>query len=96
MLFYFSGFTLLLAIYCANCVSFVPIIARNVIKKKQTLQLVCRICISMDDAVILDVDESTTESPHLDDLLFILPDVVSTLKSVLKKQLSAYGDTVIR
>ena len=50
----------------------------------------------MDDAVILDVDESTTESPHLDDLLFIPPDVVSTLKSVLKKQLSAYGDTVIR
>lgn len=50
----------------------------------------------MDDVVILDVDESTIESPHVDDLLSMPPDVVSTLKHVLKKQSSAYGDTVTR
>ena len=57
------------------------------------LQLVRRM--PMDDVVILDVDESTIESPHVDDLLS-MPDVVSTLKHVLKKQSSAYGDTVTR
>ena len=50
----------------------------------------------MDDVVILDVDESTIESPHVDDLLSLPPDVVSNLKHVLKKQSSAYGDTVTR
>jgi uncharacterized spore protein YtfJ len=50
----------------------------------------------MDDVVILDVDESTIESPHVDDLLSMPPDVVSTLKHVLKKQSSDYGDTVTR
>ena len=50
----------------------------------------------MDDVVILDVDESTIESPHVEDLLSLPPDVVSTLKHVLKKQSSAYGDTVTR
>ena len=68
----------------------------NLLHVHQPLQLVCRICISMDDIVILDVDECTTESPHLDDLLFMPPYVVSTLNSVLKKELSAYGDTVTR
>ena len=58
------------------------------------LQLVRRM--PMDDVVILDVDESTIESPHVDDLLSMPPDVVSTLKHVLKKQSSAYGDTVTR
>ena len=50
----------------------------------------------MDDVVILDVDESTIESPHVEDLLSLPPDVVSNLKHVLKKQSSAYGDTVTR
>ena len=58
------------------------------------LQVVRRM--PMDDVVILDVDESTIESPHVDDLLSLPPDVVSTLKHVLKKQSSAYGDTVTR
>ena len=58
------------------------------------IQLVRRM--PMDDVVILDVDESTIESPHVDDLLSMPPDVVSTLKHVLKKQSSAYGDTVTR
>ena len=49
-----------------------------------------------DDIVILDVDESTIESSHVEDLLTLPPDVVSTLKHVLKKQSSAYGDTVTR
>ena len=50
----------------------------------------------MDDVVILNIDESTIESPHVDDLLSLPPDVVSNLKHVLKKQSSAYGDTVTR
>ena len=58
------------------------------------VQLVYRM--PMDDVVILDVDESTIESPHFDDLLSLPPDVVSNLKHILKKQSSAYGDTVTR
>ncbi len=50
----------------------------------------------MDDVVILGIDESTIESPHVDDLLFMPPDVVSTLNHLLKKQSSAYEDTVTR
>ena len=49
-----------------------------------------------DDIVILDVDESTIESAHVEDLLDLPADVVSNLKHVLKKQSSAYGDTVTR
>ena len=37
------------------------------------LQLVRRM--PMDDVVILDVDESTIESPHVDDLLSMPPNV---------------------
>ena len=49
-----------------------------------------------DDIVILDVDESTIESAHVDDLTTLPMEVISTLKHVLKKQSSAYGDTVTR
>ncbi len=49
-----------------------------------------------DDIVILDVDESTIESAHVDDLITLPIEVISTLKHVLKKQSSAYGDTVTR
>ena len=49
-----------------------------------------------DDIVILDVDESTIESAHVEDLITLPADVVATLKHVLKKQSSAYGDTVTR
>lgn len=49
-----------------------------------------------DDIVILDVDESTIESAYVEDLTTLPSDVVSTLKHVLKKQSSAYGDTVTR
>ena len=49
-----------------------------------------------DDIVILDVDESTIESAHVEDLTTLPNDVVSTLKHVLKKQSSTYGDTVTR
>ena len=50
----------------------------------------------LDDVVILDVDESSIESPHVDDLTSLPADVINTLKHVLKKQSSAYGDTVTR
>ena len=50
----------------------------------------------MDDVVILDVDESTIESPHCEDLGILPTEVVSNLKHVLKRQSSAYGDTVAR
>ncbi len=50
----------------------------------------------VDDVVILDADESTIESPHVDKLLSMPPDVVSTLKHVLNKQSSAYGNIVTR
>ena len=46
--------------------------------------------------VLLDVDESTMESPHVEDLEALPSEVVSELKHVLKKQASAYGDTVAR
>ena len=59
-----------------------------------THQLVRRM--PLDDVVILDVDESTIESPHVEDLLSMPPVVVTTLKHVLKKQTSAYGDTVTK
>lgn len=49
-----------------------------------------------DEIVILDVDESTIESAHVEDLNTLPADVVGTLKHVLKKQSSAYGDTVTR
>ena len=48
----------------------------------------------LDDVVILDIDESTIESPHCEDLNSLPPDVIATLKHVLKKQSSAYGHTV--
>ncbi len=57
-------------------------------------QLVRRMPI--DDVVLLDVDESTMESPHVEDLEALPSEVVSELKHVLKKQASAYGDTVAR
>ena len=50
----------------------------------------------MDEVVILDVDESTLESPHIDDLTSLPLDVTSVLKHVLKKNSSAYGDTVTK
>ena len=59
-----------------------------------TPQLVRRMPI--DDVVLLDVDESTMESPHVEDLEALPSEVVSELKHVLKKQASAYGDTVAR
>lgn len=49
-----------------------------------------------DDIVILDVDESTIESAFVEDLITLPSDVVSNLKHVLKKQSSAYGETVTR
>ncbi len=50
----------------------------------------------LDEVVILDVDESTLESPHVEDLASLPPDITSNLKQVLKKHSSAYGDTVTR
>ena len=50
----------------------------------------------IEDVVVLDVDESAMESPHVEDLETLPPDVVSSLKHILKKQSSAYGDTVTR
>ena len=47
----------------------------------------------INDAVILDIDQSELESPYYEDLLNIPPDVSSQLKNVLKKSSSAYGDT---
>ena len=49
-----------------------------------------------DDIVILDVDESTIESAYVEDLITLPTDVVSNLKRVMKKQSSAYGDTLTR
>ena len=57
-------------------------------------QLVRRMPI--EDVVLLDVDESALESPHVEDLVALPTEVVSELKHVLKKQTSAYGDTVAR
>ena len=49
-----------------------------------------------DDIVILDVDESTIESAHVEDLVSLPTDIVSNLKHVMKKQSAAYGDTLTR
>lgn len=50
----------------------------------------------IEDVVVLDVDESALESPHVDDLETLPSDVVNSLRHILKKQSSAYGDTVTR
>ncbi len=58
------------------------------------LQIVRRM--PLDDVVLLDVDESAMESPHVQDLESIPSEIITELKHVLKKQASAYGDTVAR
>ncbi len=50
----------------------------------------------IDDVVLVDVDESVMESPHVQDLEAIPSEIITELKHVLKKQASAYGDTVAR
>ena len=50
----------------------------------------------IEDVVLLDVDDSAMESPHVEDLVALPAEVVSELKHVLRKQTSAYGDTVAR
>ena len=50
----------------------------------------------INDAVILDVDQSELESPYYEDLLNIPPYVSSLLKNTIKKSSSTYGDTSTR
>lgn len=50
----------------------------------------------INDAVILDVDQSELESPYYEDLLNIPPFVSSVLRSTIKKSSSAYGDTAAK
>lgn len=50
----------------------------------------------INDAVILDIDQSELESPYYEDLLKIPPDISSQLKNIIKKSSSAYGDTATR
>ena len=50
----------------------------------------------MDDVVIVDMDESTIATPNSEDLNQLPSDVVTNLRHILKKQSSAYADTVAR
>ena len=50
----------------------------------------------INDAVILDIDQSELESPYYEDLLNIRPYVSFLLKNTVKKSSSAYGDTSTR
>ena len=50
----------------------------------------------INDAVILDVDQNELETPYTDDLLKMPAHIMSQLRHVLKKESSAYGDTVTK
>lgn len=50
----------------------------------------------LNDAVIVDVDEDSLESPYTEDLNAIPADVIANLKRVLKKRNTGYGDNLAK